>query len=409
MSGPQAHEHDVVVVGGSLAGCAAAIFFARAGMRVALVEKQPDPRAYKRICTHFIQGSAIPTLERLGLLDSMLEAGALRWRGRMWTQWGWIEAPAERVGVSLNLRREILDPLVRGAAMATLGVESLLGRTAVALRRAEGGGEVTVRDREGGEATLRGRLVVGADGRESRIAELAGLEGKTLPHGRLCYAAHFEGPDLPGAPDPMAWFLDPDFVVAAPTDSGLTLYGVMPTKDRAEEFKRDPGAAIVEYIAAIPEPPPIRESRRAGPIIGKVEMPNRVRGPVAPGLALVGDAALASDPLAGIGCGWAFQSAEWLADGVAPALRGEEPLKRGLARYRRRHRHELRGHMQVIHSLATGRRLNRAERTFFAGAARDPELAVAIDAFLTRRAKPGRTFARALPQAFVVNARHALG
>ena len=39
-----------------------------------------------------------------------------------------------------------------------------------------------------------------------------------------------------------------------------------------------------------------------------------MRNPVAPGLALVGDAALATDPLFGVGCGWAFQTAEWLAD-----------------------------------------------------------------------------------------------
>lgn len=36
------------------------------------------------------------------------------------------------------------------------------------------------------------------------------------------------------------------------------------------------------------------------------------------GLALVGDAALASDPLFGIGIGWAFQSAERLVEGYRP-------------------------------------------------------------------------------------------
>ncbi|HTR88725.1 MAG TPA: FAD-dependent oxidoreductase, partial [Solirubrobacteraceae bacterium] len=46
---------DVAVVGASLAGCASAILLARAGARVALVEKSPDPAAFKRICTHYIQ------------------------------------------------------------------------------------------------------------------------------------------------------------------------------------------------------------------------------------------------------------------------------------------------------------------------------------------------------------------
>jgi len=49
-------------------------------------------------------------------------------------------------------------------------------------------------------------------------------------------------------------------------------------------------------------------------------MTNVAHTPSAPGMALVGDAALAIDPLWGVGCGWALQSAEWLADSVAPAL-----------------------------------------------------------------------------------------
>ena len=89
-------------------------------------------------------------------------------------------------------------------------------------------------------------------------------------------------------------------------------------------------------------------------------MTNRMRRPVAPGLALVGDAALATDPLFGVGCGWAFQSAEWLADASAPPCRAQEPLEKGLARYRRRHAKELRGHAFLIHDYSTGRRFNPA-------------------------------------------------
>ena len=41
------HTHDVVVVGASIAGSATATLFARAGARVALVERNPDLDAYK--------------------------------------------------------------------------------------------------------------------------------------------------------------------------------------------------------------------------------------------------------------------------------------------------------------------------------------------------------------------------
>src|SRR5438876_8120546 len=81
-------DHDVVIVGASLAGCSTAIFLAREGARVALVERRPDPDAFKRVCGHFIQSSAVPTLERLGLLEIMEQAGAARSGLRMWTRWG---------------------------------------------------------------------------------------------------------------------------------------------------------------------------------------------------------------------------------------------------------------------------------------------------------------------------------
>lgn len=110
-----------------------------------------------------------------------------------------------------------------------------------------------------------------------------------------------------------------------------------PTKKRQDEFRRDPIPALVSYIAALPDAPPILTSRMVGRAVGKIDMPNVIHAPTAPDLALVGDAALATDPLWGVGCGWALQSGEWLADSVAPALLGDEPLQRGLQRYRRCH------------------------------------------------------------------------
>jgi len=407
---PNRQDYDAVIVGASLAGCAAAIQLGRSGARVALIEQRPNPAAFKRTCSHYIQASGAPTLERLRLLEPILAAGGLRSRARVHTPWGWIAAPPERGGAGVNLRREVLDPLVRETAAETPGVDLTLGLTAQRLLREDGAWRgVVVRDHEGAEMTLRGKLIVGADGRDSRVAGLAGLDGKTLPHGRFAYGAYFEGPQPNHFPDSMLWFLDPDIAAAFPTDGGLVFYVAMPTKRRLAEFKRDPEASLVAHVAAVPDAPPIREARRVSPLIGKLEMPSRVRGPVGPGLALIGDAALAADPLFGVGCGWAFQSAEWLADSVGPSLRGEESLARGLRRYRRRHRRELRLHALQIQDYASGRRFSPPERMLMSAAARDPELAARFDAFATRRIRPPRALLTILPRAILVNARQALG
>ncbi len=403
-------DYDAVIVGASLAGCTTAILLGRAGARVALVEKQPDPQAFKRVCSHFIQSSAVPTLERLGLLEPIQAAGATRSRLRAWTRWGWIEAPEERSVAGVNLRRELLDPLVRETAAAAPGVDLLLGQTAQALTHGADGSVsgVVLRDKAGVETRLRARLTIGADGRDSRIAELASVPVKTSPHNRFAYGGYFEGPPPAHAPNTSIWMLDPQFAAAFPTDSGLVFYVAMGTKDRLPEFRRDQEAALVKWVADVPDAPPIRESRLVEQIEGKLDMTNKFRRPVAPGLALVGDAALAIDPLWGVGCGFAFQTGEWLADSVTPALLRGEPLDAGLARYRRRHARGLNGHARLMAGYSTGRKLDIGERMVFSATARDEELAVYFDAFGSRRSGPARTLARTLPRALAVHARHAL-
>jgi len=418
---PSSDAYDAVIVGASLAGCTAAILLARAGARVALLEQRPDPSAFKRICTHFIQSSGVHTLERLALLEPMLAAGALRSRGRLHTPWGWILPPVESsVPSSVNLRREHLDPMIRKLAGETPGVELILGVTVDGLER--GGGTVCgVRaHRPGGETlALRARLVVGADGRDSRVAKLSGVRARTVRHGRFAYGGYFEGPPPEGAPDASLWVLDPDMAAAFPTDGGLTFYVAMPTKDRLAEFRGDPLEALTEFVAAIPDAPPILASRLVGQVTGKIDMTNVIHAPTAPGLALVGDAAAALDPLWGVGCGFALQSSEWLADSVAPALadRGRargtlgsssERLERGLRRYRRRYAFGLRGHTTMILGYSSGRKLEPAERLLFSAAARDERLAAIFEAFGTRNIGPVRMIATAAPRAMLVGARHRL-
>jgi 2-polyprenyl-6-methoxyphenol hydroxylase-like FAD-dependent oxidoreductase len=432
-------EYDAAIIGASLAGCTAAIMLAREGARVALVEQRADPGAFKRICSHYIQSSAVPTLERLGLLEPMMQAGAVRSRVRMWTRWGWIE-PSEKSGLpsGVNLRRELLDPLIRKVAMEEPGVETMLGQSAQlllpdapegSLGRSEGSvasagddGEadargapvsgVVVRDRDGRVRELRAKLVVGADGRGSRVAKLAGVSRKTAPHGRFAYGGYFEGPPLAGAPDASLWFLDPQWAAAFPTDHGKTFYAVMPTKDRLPEFRSDPEEALKAFLSRVPDAPPILDSTAVElaetggkRVLGKLDMTNVAHAPTAPGVALVGDAALAIDPLFGVGCGWAIQSSEWLADSVAPALRGAEPLAHGLKRYRRSHSRALRGHAAMINDYADGRALNRGERLIFSGAARDERVARVFEAFGTRNIGPSRMLANAIPLALVAHAR----
>jgi flavin-dependent dehydrogenase len=405
-----AEDYDVAIVGASLAGCTAAILLARSGARVALVEKSPDSQAFKRMCSHYIQSSAVATLERLGLLERMMQAGAVRSRVRLWTPWGWIEPPEKSVVPSgINLRRERLDPLIRELAAETPGVELILGYTVQGLLR-EGDRVCGIQARDTHRHTieLRTQLVVGADGRDSRVAKLAAVPTKIAPHGRFAYGGYYEGPPPAGAPSAALWLLDPDMAAAFPTDSGQTFYAAMPTNDRLPEFRSDPAAALEKFVAAIPDAPPIRASRLVGEMTGKIDMTNVIHTPTTPGLALVGDAAGALDPLWGVGCGFALQSSEWLADSVAPALSGAESLQQGLKRYRRRHARGLRGHTKTILDYATGRKINGGEKMLFSAATYDERTARVFQAFGSRNIAPMRMLASAIPLAVLAGARRSI-
>src|SRR6202789_1934317 len=275
-----------------------------------------------------------------------------------------------------NIRRETLDPMLRELAAETDGVELMLGRTVNALiRDGERVGGVVARGRDGDERELRAKLVIAADGRDSAIAKLGGQPTKLRPNRRFGYSAYYRDTPLPTGSSSQMWLLDPNAAYAFPNDGGLTLLACMPHKDRLPEFKADPEAAMARLFEGLPEGPRLDPAKREGQVLGKLEMPNVVRQTTSPGLAFVGDAALAADPLWGVGCGWALQSGEWLAEAVAPALRiGGEAIDGALKTYARRHHEGLSAHEKFCSDYSTGRKLNPGEKLLFRAAARDAEL-----------------------------------
>jgi menaquinone-9 beta-reductase len=412
---PNNPEYDVAIVGASIAGCTAAILFARNDARVALIERDPNPAAYKKICTHFIQPSATPTIERLGLADAIEAAGGVRNEIEVFTRWGWVVPPptrnTTRPGYGYNIRRETLDPMVRNRAVATPGIDFMSGFTArellVSKNRISG---VLIHGADGLQKKIQAKLVVGADGRQTRIAELAGLAAKVKPNGRFANFAHYRNLPLQSGSRSQLWMLEPDVAFTFPNDDGITVVAAMPERAKLAEWKADPEAAMHRLFDGLPNAPHLRKAERVTPFMGMIEIPNKIRKVFKPGLALVGDAALAVDPLWGVGCGWAFQSAEWLAKAAGNSLQSPEKLDRGLAAYGRRLRFELAGHEFMISDFSTGRGYNPVERLMFSAAARDPACADHVMAFGSRCIGVAAFLSPlALARASWVNARHSIG
>jgi menaquinone-9 beta-reductase len=382
--------YDAVVVGASIAGTTAATLLARQGARVALLERRPDPDAYKVVCTHYMQAGAVPVLERLGILGRLRERGAVDNRLRLWTRHGWVDQDLAPTGLSIT--RRVLDPMLRELAASTPGVDVLYGRTVTAVTSS--GDAVTgvhTRRRDGAEDELPARVVVGADGRGSDVARLARVPARVRPHGRFGYMAYFRGLQRdPERPMSRIWFRDPDVSYLFPNEDDVTVLACFVGKEQLPGFRADPDAAFAAQFAGLPEAPDVVAAERVSKLIGKLDMPNTYRFASRPGLAFAGDAQMAADPLWGVGCGFAFESAAWLADAVGPALAPGSDLdvETGLAAYRRQHRRRMVGHQMMMTDFSSGRRMNPFEHAMWKAAIRDPEVAAITHRIGNRVAPP---------------------
>jgi 2-polyprenyl-6-methoxyphenol hydroxylase-like FAD-dependent oxidoreductase len=399
---------DVVVIGASVAGCATARLLAQAGADVTLVEKRPRQDAYKVVCTHYIQPSAVPAIRRLGLEEPMLAAGARAAMINIWTEHGWARWQDDDYH-GYNLRRSVLDPLLRRMTIETPGVTYLPARSVTGVvddgDRIRG---VHVHGPGGRDETLEARLVVAADGRNSDTARLAGVPARRRPHGRFCYFAYFRDFDMPRGDCALMWLLDPDVTYAFPGDDGITCIAAFFTGDeRREQVRRDPDKAMRALWSDLPDSPDPWSGERISKWIGKLSLDNERRPAAARGMAFVGDAAQASDPVWGVGVGFALQSADWLATELSGALHGsDEGLDHALERYAKVHRRRLAAHHWMMSDYASGRPMTPVEKLLFSAAAHDDGFAAFFARFGSRDITPGRFLPEAVVRAAAVNLRH---
>jgi 2-polyprenyl-6-methoxyphenol hydroxylase-like FAD-dependent oxidoreductase len=294
-------------------------------------------------------------------------------------------AQDEAYGYSLTRRR--LDPALRMLAADTPGVELLAGWTATGLRGGRRPSGLEIATADGEHRTLEARLIVAADGRDSGLARLAGVRARVKPNGRFFYWAYWRGLK-PDGPRSRTWLLEPDCAYTFPNEDGLTLALVAPHVDRAPDFRADHDGAYLRMVRSLPDGPDLSAASRESKVLGKLNLMNKMRPAARPGIAFVGDAAMASDPFWGVGCGWAFQSAEWLVEETGADLVEGRDLEDALGRYRRRHLRSLGPHHAQITEFASGRPANLFERALFRAGARDQEVMRRFEQVSSRRRPP---------------------
>lgn len=314
--------YDAAVVGGSLAGAATAIHLADAGRSVVLLERASAVR--RKACGEGLFPQGARELERLGLLAAARERSAALLGVRFHA--GDAVAAATMAGAGgIGVRREWLDPLVLARAEAA-GVEVRRG--------------VTVRTLLPHGACLRGvntdkgdvlaRVVIGADGLNSRMRRLAGLEGKRRGS-RYGISAHVRAN---GDFEPFVdiYFERGHELYVTPVGGAEANVALLLRKSAMQQFAGGLRARYEQMLhdhAALHEGfELLDEPLAAGPFAASCTRPWRAN------LVLVGDAAGFSDGITGEGMSIALVSAQACAEVVDRYLRdgGYEAFREYAAR-----------------------------------------------------------------------------
>ncbi len=250
---------DVVVVGASIGGCTAARLFALSGARVALIERRPDPDAYKVVCTHQILSSAVPTMDRLGLTAADREAGRDPQLPRRLDAVERVDRVPRRRPARVRRHPANARPAAARArrGYAGRGSDGRAHGDRPARRRRPPGRREVAKAPTGAAQRIGARLVVAADGRGSTVARLARVPGRVRPHNRFFYFAYWRGL-RPVTNRARVWFLDPEGAAAFPNEDDLTVLAAVPHRSRMAEFRADPEG----FLRAVDRRPPGRPRHR---------------------------------------------------------------------------------------------------------------------------------------------------
>lgn len=334
-------QFDLIIVGGGLAGASLAAALRESRLRIALVEGQAPSRPQgwdARI--YAISPANADFLARIGSWEHldrqrMAPISAMEVHG---DQGGRLNFSAYETGVgelgwileSSLMACELWEGIKRQA-----NVTRFCPTRPAALEIRHDAALLTLEDGQ----LLSGRLLVGADGRDSWVRRQAGLEAITTPYNEKGLVANF-ATEKPHRGIAWQWFRD-DGVLAYLPLPGQRMSIVWSTPDaHADALCALPPEALAEQVAAAGQ----HVLGRLETITPAAAFPLRlIRVPrtVSPRLALVGDAGHGIHPLSGHGINLGFQDARVLAEmlGAAGPWQdiGEE---RFLQRYQRARREE---------------------------------------------------------------------
>jgi flavin-dependent dehydrogenase len=293
-------EWDLLIAGGGPVGLVTAIAARQRGLSAVVVERNPGVPV--KACGEGLMPGAVAVLTSLGVdLSGGIELHGIRF----------LETDAvasarfpDRAGRALS-RERLMRALLDRAQQ--VGVVILAGHTLRGFRHDGRVLRADVSGRGASTTTLRAQLLVAADGLRSGVRRRLGYELPALRSPRFGLQRHYRCPPWTDWVE-VHWA---DGAEAYVTPIGSSEVGIALLSD----------GAPARYDELLGRFPTLRralgESASAGRVRGAGPFEQRVRGVLAPGVALVGDAAGYLDAVSGEGLALGFRSAAALVERFA--------------------------------------------------------------------------------------------
>jgi len=216
---------------------------------------------------------------------------------------------AKETGVEVRLNTRVIELLRKGNRVT--GVRTI--------------------DRDGKVASIESDLVVGADGRLSTVAQLAGARRyHVVPSERISSWAYFRG--VPPQPLALLYYhrRGDDFVVAAPADDDLFLVALCPSVEYFDAYRADSEGWFSRAVAGCPPVADlVANAKRVTKFRGLTRFEGFFREATGPGWVLVGDSGHFKDPTPGQGISDALRQVERLWPAILHGF--EKPAERDSA------------------------------------------------------------------------------
>ncbi len=339
-------EYDAIVVGGGPAGSSAAMFLAKNGVRdVLLIDKAKFPR--DKICGDAFSGKSLGIARELGIVSDIEKAPNEVVYGVLFSSPKGTVVDIPFPGADMEKKTKpgfCIKRIVGDNVMfqnAKKNVETLEEFTVLDLLR-DGGKVVGVRGKAKGgkEIEIRSKVIVGADGTSSVVAQKAGVGVSPPEHQVIATRGYYKG--VTGmAGNIELHFIDevmPGYFWIFPLADGWANVGLGMLTSEKQKRKIDLKKLQEQVVQTHPV---FRERFRNAKIDGQgikvwtLPLGSTRRKNHGNGWMLIGDAASLIDPFSGEGVGNAMTSGKIAAKHIARALRENDFSESNLAAYDR--------------------------------------------------------------------------